>query len=82
MPYEKNQAERKLFPLPFVQYAFESGGWPLAVGMDKDIALDQAFDYLDAVEQRDIQMADGVMRNPPQIERSIKKGSRKNPPPS
>lgn len=26
MPYEKNQAERKLFPLPFVQYAFESGG--------------------------------------------------------
>lgn len=21
------------------------GGWPLAVGMDKDIALDQAFDY-------------------------------------
>ena len=32
------------------------GGWPLAVGMDKDIALDQAFDYPDAVEQRDIQI--------------------------
>ena len=38
-----------------VAFAACRGGWPLAVGMDKDIALDQAFDYLDAVEQRDIQ---------------------------
>ena len=37
-----------------VAFAACCGGWPLAVGMDKDIALDQAFDYLDAVEQRDI----------------------------
>ena len=42
----------------FVGVAFAAcrGGWPVAVGMDKDIALDQAFDYLDAVEQRDIQI--------------------------
>ena len=31
------------------------GGWPLALEMAKDIALDQAFDYVDAVEKRDIQ---------------------------
>ena len=37
------------------------GGWPLAVDMEDDIALDQAFDYVSAVEKRDIQLVDGVI---------------------
>lgn len=35
------------------------GGWPSSVEMNDDIALDQAFDYIDAVEHRDIQRVDG-----------------------
>lgn len=52
------------------------GGWPLAVDMDDDIALDQAFDYLDAVEQRDISMADGVQRNPERVHRLLRSYAR------
>ena len=39
------------------------GGWPLAVSMNEEIALDQAFDYIEAVEKRDISIVDGVNRD-------------------
>ncbi len=48
------------------------GGWPLAVSMPDDVALDQAFDYLTAVEQRDIQAADGVARDPSKVHRLLR----------
>ena len=48
------------------------GGWPLAVDMDKDIALDQAFDYVDAVEKRDISRVDGVERDPVRVHRLLR----------
>lgn len=59
-----------------VAFATCRGGWPLAVGMSNEIALDQAFDYLDAVEQRDIQMADGILRNPTRVHRLLRSYSR------
>lgn len=52
------------------------GGWPLAVDMEDDIALDQAFDYLTAVEQRDIQQADGVERDPARVHRLLRSYAR------
>ena len=52
------------------------GGWPLSLNMDKDIALDQAFDYLDAVEHRDIQKADGVNREPSKVHRLLRSYAR------
>ncbi len=52
------------------------GGWPLAVDMDDEIALDQAFDYLNAVEQRDIQQADGVDRDPSRVHRLLRSYAR------
>lgn len=52
------------------------GGWPLAVGMDDEIALDQAFDYVDAVEKRDVQNADGVDRDPAKVHRLMRSYSR------
>ncbi len=52
------------------------GGWPLAVSMDKEIALDQAFDYIDAVEKRDISQADGVERDPVRVHRLLRSYSR------
>ena len=48
------------------------GGWPLALEMAKDIALDQAFDYIDAVEKRDIQKVDGVDRDPMRVHRLLR----------
>ena len=40
------------------------GGWPWATLIDKDVALDQAFDYVDSVVHHDIMRVDGVKRNP------------------
>lgn len=52
------------------------GGWPLAVNMDEDIALDQAFDYIDAVEKRDISMADGINRDAVRTHRILRSYAR------
>ena len=52
------------------------GGWPLAAGMEKDIALDQAFDYVEAVEQRDISLADGVKRDAARTHRLLRSYAR------
>ena len=48
------------------------GGWPLAVDMEREIALDQAFDYVEAVEKRDIQKVDGVKRDPVRVHRLMR----------
>lgn len=39
------------------------GGWPAATLLSGDIALDQAFDYVEAVAESDIQRVDGVKRS-------------------
>ncbi|MDE6552351.1 MAG: DUF4143 domain-containing protein [Muribaculaceae bacterium] len=52
------------------------GGWPLSVDMEDDIALDQAFDYVTAVEKRDIQQADGVERDPGRVHRLLRSYAR------
>lgn len=52
------------------------GGWPLAIGMDKEIALDQAFDYIEAVERRDVSKVDGVERNPARVHRLLRSYAR------
>ncbi len=48
------------------------GGWPLAVDMENEIALDQAFDYVEAVEKRDISKVDGVERDPVRVHRLLR----------
>lgn len=48
------------------------GGWPLAIGMDDETALDQAFDYIDAIVSRDIQRANGTARNPARAHRLLR----------
>lgn len=59
-----------------VAFASCRGGWPLSVDMDDEIALDQAFDYVSAVEKRDIQQADGVERDPSRVRRLLRSYSR------
>lgn len=52
------------------------GGWPLAVGMSEEVALDQAFDYVEAVEKRDISLVDGVNRDPSRTHRLLRSYAR------
>ena len=40
------------------------GGWPRSIFMDKDIALEQAYDYYNAVINSDISRVDNINRNP------------------
>ena len=47
-----------------IAYLCCRGGWPRSIFMDKDIALEQAFDYYDAIIQSDISRVDNVNRNP------------------
>lgn len=47
-----------------IAYLTCRGGWPWATLISKDVALDQAFDYVDSVIKRDIQRVDKVKRNP------------------
>lgn len=52
------------FEIDDIAYLTCRGGWPWATLLSKDIALDQAFDYVDSVTKRDIQRVDNVKRNP------------------
>ena len=48
------------------------GGWPRAVGLDKEIALEQAYDYYDAVVRIDISRVDNVVRNTERVKRLMR----------
>ena len=52
------------------------GGWPLSVSMDRNIALDQAFDYIEAVERRDISQVDGINRDSVRTHRLLRSYAR------
>ncbi len=48
------------------------GGWPQAVGMRDEIALEQAFDYFEGVVRSDINRADGSAKNPEWVRRLMR----------
>lgn len=52
------------------------GGWPQAIGLKQRAALQQAFDYYDAVVKSDINRADGVNKNPERVKRIMKSYAR------
>ena len=52
------------------------GGWPQAVDMRDEIALDQAMDYYDAVVRSDINRADGVQKNTEKVRRLMRSYAR------
>lgn len=45
-------------------YLICRGGWPWATLIPKEVAFDQAFDYVDSVVQKDIQRVDKIKRSP------------------
>lgn len=52
------------------------GGWPQAIDMRDEIALDQARDYYDAVVHSDINRADHVQKNPERVKRLMRSYAR------
>lgn len=52
------------------------GGWPQAIDMRDEIALDQARDYYDAVVHSDINRADHVQKKPERVKRLMRSYAR------
>lgn len=52
------------------------GGWPRAVSLSADIALEQAFDYFDAVVKADVSRVDGISRDPERVKRLMRSYAR------
>ena len=52
------------------------GGWPQAVDMRDEIALEQAIDYYDVVVYSDINRADNVHKNPERVRRLMRSYAR------
>ena len=52
------------------------GGWPQAIDMRDEIALEQAMDYYDAVVRSDINRADNVQKNPERVRRLMRSYAR------
>ena len=52
------------------------GGWPRSISMEKEIALEQAFDYYDAIVNSDISRIDGVKREATRVKNLMRSYSR------
>lgn len=48
------------------------GGWPIAIDLPEEAALEQAFDYYDAVTKEDITKVDGVKRASERVQRLMR----------
>lgn len=59
-----------------VAFAICRGGWPVAVGLDQDVALNPAKDYYDAVVNVDIRQVDGVDRDMERAKRLMRSYAR------
>lgn len=62
--------------LEAIAFACCRGGWPAAVGLREKIALNQAYDYLEAVTESDISKPDDVRRDPDTARRIMRSYAR------
>ncbi|MCD8312779.1 MAG: DUF4143 domain-containing protein [Bacteroidales bacterium] len=68
--------ERNFLNLQNMAFLICRGGWPMAVGLPEEAALEQAFDYYDAVTQEDITRVDGVKRSSERAQRLMRSYAR------
>ena len=64
--------EKNELKLQDIAFLICRGGWPMAVGLPEEIALEQAFDYYDAVTKEDITKVDGVKRASERVQRLMR----------
>lgn len=67
----KDTGENEL-KLQDIAFLICRGGWPMSVGLPKEAALEQAFDYYDAVTKEDITKVDGVKRTSARVQRLMR----------
>ena len=48
------------------------GGWPIAIGLPEEAALEQAFDYYDAITKEDVTNVDGIKRSSERVQRLMR----------
>ena len=59
-----------------IAFALCRGGWPQAVTVAREVALDQAFEYYEDVTKRDIVRVDGVRRSEERAKRLLRSYAR------
>ena len=59
-----------------IAYLICRGGWPEALEMDREIALDKAYDYVDAIAERDMSRVDKTNRSPERVRRLLRSYAR------
>ncbi|MBQ3271319.1 ATP-binding protein [Candidatus Saccharibacteria bacterium] len=59
-----------------IAYLCCRGGWPRSIFVDKEYALDEAFDYYEAVVESDVSKVDGVNRNPERVKKLMRSYAR------
>ena len=64
--------EKNELKLQDIAFLICRGGWPLSVGLPEEAALEQAFDYYDAVTKEDITKVDGVKRASERVQRLMR----------
>ncbi|MBR4801752.1 MAG: ATP-binding protein [Bacteroidales bacterium] len=52
------------------------GGWPEAIDIKGDLALDMSHSYVEAIEKRDMSRADGIKRSPERVRRLLRSYAR------
>lgn len=73
---EQNVDGENLLKIEDIAFLACRGGWPQAIDMKKEIALDQSIDYYDAVVNSDINRADGITKNPERVRRLMRSFAR------
>ena len=73
---EQILAENKTDDIDKLAFLICRGGWPRAIDMESEIALDQAFDYFDEIVNTDISRVDNVMRNSERAKKLMKSYAR------
>jgi predicted AAA+ superfamily ATPase len=64
--------EKNELKLQDIAFLICRGGWPMSVGLPEEAALEQAFDYYDAVTKEDIIKVDGVKRASERVQRLMR----------
>ena len=69
-------AENRINDIDMLSFLICRGGWPGAIDLEPEIALDQAFDYYDAIINTDISRVDNVKRDSERAKRLMKSYAR------
>ncbi|MDR0963500.1 MAG: AAA family ATPase, partial [Clostridium sp.] len=75
-PLAKEISAMNTLNLEQLSYLICRGGWPLATALTGEDALEQAFDYFEAVVKSDITRADGIKRDEQRIRRFMRSYAR------